>query len=70
MPTLTGASPVLLVADIERSVAYYRDMLGFECAVYGHPPNFATADTRRGGHPARAVHVSPSGSSRTGRSST
>ena len=43
MPTLTGASPVLLVADIERSVAYYGDKLGFECAVYGHPPNFATA---------------------------
>ena len=43
MPRLTGASPVLLVADIERSVAYYRDKLGFDCAVYGHPPNFATA---------------------------
>ena len=54
MPTLTGASPVLLVADIERSVAYYGDKLGFECAVYGHPPNFATA-TRDDGHPARAL---------------
>jgi catechol 2,3-dioxygenase-like lactoylglutathione lyase family enzyme len=42
--TLTGISPVLLVADLERSVAYYRDRLGFECHVYGDPPNFATAD--------------------------
>ena len=43
MPTLTGASPVLLVADIDRSVAYYRDRLGFECSVYGEPSDFATA---------------------------
>jgi catechol 2,3-dioxygenase-like lactoylglutathione lyase family enzyme len=42
--TLTGISPVLLVADLERSVAYYRDRLGFRCATYGDPPNFATAD--------------------------
>jgi catechol 2,3-dioxygenase-like lactoylglutathione lyase family enzyme len=42
--TLTGISPVLLVADLERSVAYYRDRLGFQCEVYGDPPNFATAD--------------------------
>jgi predicted enzyme related to lactoylglutathione lyase len=40
---LTGISPVLLVADLDRSVAYFRDRLGFECAVYGEPPNFATA---------------------------
>jgi predicted enzyme related to lactoylglutathione lyase len=44
MATLTGISPVLLVADLERSVAYYRDRLGFMCATYGDPPNFATAD--------------------------
>jgi predicted enzyme related to lactoylglutathione lyase len=44
--TLTGISPVLLVADIERSVAYYRDQLGFECEMYGDPPEFASA--RRG----------------------
>ena len=41
---LTGVSPVLLVADVHRSVEYFRDKLGFECAVYGDPPNFATAD--------------------------
>jgi predicted enzyme related to lactoylglutathione lyase len=41
--TLTGISPVLLVSDLERSVAYYRDQLGFECEVYGEPPDFATA---------------------------
>ena len=43
MATLTGVSPVLLVADIERSVEYYRDRLGFECEVHGEPPNFMTA---------------------------
>jgi predicted enzyme related to lactoylglutathione lyase len=43
MASLSGISPVLLVADIERSVAYYRDRLGFECEVYGEPPNFASA---------------------------
>jgi catechol 2,3-dioxygenase-like lactoylglutathione lyase family enzyme len=40
---LTGISPVLLVSDLERSIAYYRDRLGFECHVYGDPPDFATA---------------------------
>ena len=43
MASLTGISPVLLVADIERSVSYYRDQLGFECDVHGDPPDFATA---------------------------
>jgi predicted enzyme related to lactoylglutathione lyase len=43
MASLTGISPVLLVSDIGRSVAYYRDLLGFACEVYGEPPNFASA---------------------------
>ncbi len=41
--TLTGISPVLLVSDLDRAVAYYRDRLGFACEVYGDPPDFATA---------------------------
>jgi len=41
---LTGISPVLLVSDLDRSVAYYRDRLGFRCEVYGDPPDLATAD--------------------------
>jgi predicted enzyme related to lactoylglutathione lyase len=41
--TLTGISPVLLVSNLECSVAYYRDQLGFECEVYGEPPDFAAA---------------------------
>jgi predicted enzyme related to lactoylglutathione lyase len=41
--TLTGVSPVLLVADLERAVEFYRDRLGFECSVYGTPPNFGVA---------------------------
>jgi len=43
MATLTGISPVLLVADLDRSVAYFRDRCGFGGHVYGHPPTFATA---------------------------
>jgi predicted enzyme related to lactoylglutathione lyase len=43
MARLTGISPVLLVADLQRAVDYYRDRLGFECTTYGEPPNFATA---------------------------
>jgi predicted enzyme related to lactoylglutathione lyase len=38
---LTGISPVLLVSDLDRSVAFYRDLLGFECELFGEPPNFA-----------------------------
>jgi predicted enzyme related to lactoylglutathione lyase len=40
---LTSISPVLLVSDLERSVAYYRGKLGFDCEMYGEPPNFASA---------------------------
>ena len=43
MATLTGASPVLLVADLDRAVRFYRDALGFECEVYGDPPDFVVA---------------------------
>jgi predicted enzyme related to lactoylglutathione lyase len=43
MALLTGVSPVLLVADLQRSVDYFSDALGFECHVFGDPPNFATA---------------------------
>ena len=35
---------MLLVADLERAVAYYRDRLGFRCGVYGDPPDFAVCD--------------------------
>lgn len=44
MAKLTGISPVLLVSDIDRTVAYYRDRLGFRCEVYGEPPNFIVAN--------------------------
>jgi catechol 2,3-dioxygenase-like lactoylglutathione lyase family enzyme len=43
MAVLTGISPVLLVADLQRSVDYFSDRLGFECHVFGDPPDFATA---------------------------
>jgi catechol 2,3-dioxygenase-like lactoylglutathione lyase family enzyme len=44
MPTLTGISPVLLVSDVDRTVEYYRDRLGFRCDVYGDPPDFVVAE--------------------------
>jgi catechol 2,3-dioxygenase-like lactoylglutathione lyase family enzyme len=40
--SLTGISPVLLVADLDASVAYFRDRLGFDCELHGDPPDFAT----------------------------
>jgi predicted enzyme related to lactoylglutathione lyase len=43
MPRLTGTSAVLLVADVDRSAAYYRDRLGFTCELYGDPPDFLVA---------------------------
>jgi catechol 2,3-dioxygenase-like lactoylglutathione lyase family enzyme len=43
MATLTGVSPVLLVSDVDRAVEYWRDRLGFECEVYGEPPDFVVA---------------------------
>ena len=43
MAQLTGVSPVLLVADLLRSVDYFSNGLGFECRVFEDPPNFATA---------------------------
>lgn len=43
MARLTSTSAVLLIADIDRSMTYYRDMLGFDCHAYGDPPNFVSA---------------------------
>lgn len=43
MASLTGISPVLLVADIQRAVEYYRDRLGFTCEIYGDPSDFIVA---------------------------
>ena len=40
--SVVNARPNLAVADVERSVAFYRDVLGFEASpVMGKPPNFA-----------------------------
>jgi catechol 2,3-dioxygenase-like lactoylglutathione lyase family enzyme len=47
MARLTGSSAVLVVADIERSVEYYRDRLGFTCEVHGDPPDFIVANATR-----------------------
>jgi predicted enzyme related to lactoylglutathione lyase len=40
---LTGSSAVLLVSDIDRAVEFWHDRLGFECEIYGVPPDFASA---------------------------
>ena len=31
------AMPVLTIADMARSLAYYRDLLGFDAATWGEP---------------------------------
>jgi predicted enzyme related to lactoylglutathione lyase len=41
--TLNGISPVLLVADLDRAVTFYRDALGFDSEIHGDPPDFAVA---------------------------
>ncbi len=46
-PEVRDARPVLLVGDIEATLAYYRDRLGFDTTAFGDPPSFASA--RRGG---------------------
>jgi catechol 2,3-dioxygenase-like lactoylglutathione lyase family enzyme len=58
-PVVTRAGTILAVADVERSLAFYRDMLGFELeATYDDPPyaTLACAGARvslaEQGHPA------------------
>ena len=42
MTKITSSAPVLLVKDLLKSAAYWRDKLGFtDQKVFGHPPNFA-----------------------------
>jgi uncharacterized glyoxalase superfamily protein PhnB len=42
MAKLERATPILRVADVEASIAYYRDRLGFETGfTWGEPPTFA-----------------------------
>ena len=33
----------MLVADLDRAIEFYRNGLGFECEVFGDPPDFAVA---------------------------
>jgi uncharacterized glyoxalase superfamily protein PhnB len=37
------AAPVLLSTDLERTAAWYREVLGWEFALFGDPPNFGIA---------------------------
>jgi uncharacterized glyoxalase superfamily protein PhnB len=38
---LTASAPILLVKDVVKSAAYFRDKLGFtDQEIYGEPPNF------------------------------
>ena len=37
------AAPVLLSSDLARTAAWYREALGWECALFGDPPNFSIA---------------------------
>jgi len=38
---LTEQAPVLFTADIQASVAYWRDKIGFRANLWGDPPDFA-----------------------------
>lgn len=45
MPKLTASAPILLVRDVLKATAYYRDKLGFgKPDLYGDPPYFAMID--------------------------
>jgi len=37
------AMPVLEISDMTRSLAFYKDQLGFDAATWGEPPSFAIA---------------------------
>ena len=56
-PEVTRAGTILAVADVERSLAFYRDMLGFELeATYDDPPYATLAAPVRGCRwPSRAT---------------
>ncbi len=42
MPKITGCAPVLLVRNVAKAAAYYRDQLGFDFQkLFGDPPYFA-----------------------------
>jgi hypothetical protein len=42
MSKITASAPILLVKDVLKSAAYFRDKVGFsEQSLYGHPPHFA-----------------------------
>lgn len=41
---LRGSTPIFAVADVERTIAFYRDVLGFTSSwTYGEPVNFGSA---------------------------
>ncbi len=58
-PEIRDARPVLLVSDIDATLGYYRDRLGFDTVAYGDPPRFASA-TRGGATVLFALHDNPS----------
>lgn len=42
-PEIHDARPVLLVRDIDATLSYHRDQLGFNTVAFGDPANFASA---------------------------
>lgn len=53
---ITASAPVLLVADVVKSAAHYRDQLGFEIELFNEPPDFAMVS--RDGHTIMLGQVS------------
>lgn len=48
MPRLTGHAPFLVVPDVGATLAYYRDVLGFDVRPYEHAPDTNGTATRDG----------------------
>lgn len=60
-PTITGISPLFIVAEIPATLAFYRDKLGFEVTFTAEPndPYFAIVQRDRAMIMFKAVEVPP-----------
>lgn len=64
---LISCAAVFIVSDIQSSVAFYRDQLGFKIdQIWGEPPSFAIAESpnasimlKQGNDPARPAKPAP-----------
>ena len=60
-----SCAAVFVVSDIDRSVAFYRDKLGFLVdQIWGEPPSFAIADTPQASIMLKQAEAAPQPNSR------